>query len=305
MKQIVFSLFCFFSISSFAQEPEWFELGTTWTYRFEMALDFFGEVHQTTLQVTEEVILNDQVCKKIERLEPENNALFGCSSLLPPFYVYESNDSIFFASDYDTTFRLAYDFGAEIGDTWIFDVPVEIFEGLTSYEVTVTDIQTEEIDGQALKVLTLDYEIISGEEYSYVGFNSLEITEYLGRVEKDFIFPFGDWNVCDGAFAQELMCFQSSSMNYLNPDYASCFLSTSQGSKKTGIAIFPNPSDDIISWDTPIDQLRIYDSHGKLTLQNSQVNNTSFLSVKTLDKGLYVIVLENEDGIFSQKLIIQ
>lgn len=305
MKQIVFSIFCIFSISSSAQDAEWFELGTTWTYRFEMALDFFGEVHQTTFEVTEEVILNDKDCKKIERLEPENNFLYGCSSLQPPFYVYESNDSIFFANDYDTTFRLAYDFGAEIGDTWIFEVPVEVFQGITSYETTVTDIQTDQVDGQNVKVLSLSYELIGGEEFSHIGYASAQITEYIGVTEKDFLFPFGDWNVCDGAFEQELMCFQNSSIDYLNPGYASCFLSAIEENTQMDRTIFPNPSADIISWDAPIDQLRIYDSQGKLVLHNRQAQNLSFLSVRSLDSGLYVVVLENEDEISSQKLIIE
>jgi hypothetical protein len=305
MKQFSLLLFCVFSISSFSQEAEWFEIGTTWTYNSRVALDFFDEEHQTTFVVSEEVVFNERLCKKIERLGPENNSLYGCSSLLPPFYVYESNDSVFFANDYDNTFRLAYDFGAEIGDTWVFDVPVEVFEGLTSYEVTVSDIQMEEIDGQALKVLTLDYEVISGDEYSAIGHSSLEITEYLGTIDKDFLFPFGNWNVCDGAWDIELQCFNNSSIDYLNQSFASCFLSADGILAEESIVIYPNPSLGVVSWDKPIDGLQIYDNLGKLVLQRNQIGDTSSLSLEALDVGFYTVVIDREGRLFSQKLLIQ
>gem|GEM_PF-4667078 len=69
--------------------------------------------------------------------------------------------------------------------------------------------------------------------------------------------------------------------------------------------IYPNPASESISWDRPIDELRIFDALGKLVLQRSRMRSTASLSVIDLDPGLYTVVITAEEDNFSQKLILR
>src|SRR5690554_389427 len=103
-------LISFISTGLFAQESIWFETGTSWRYQYQT----FGFLDDITVGaeyvITEQTTLNGQHCAKMEAVGDNSNPL-NCNANPAPYYFYESNDSIFFASDYDNTFRLAFDFG--------------------------------------------------------------------------------------------------------------------------------------------------------------------------------------------------
>src|SRR5690606_1354227 len=145
--------------------------------------------------ITGQTTLNGQPCAKMEAVGDNSNPL-NCNANPAPYYFYESNDSIFFASDYDNTFRLAFDFGAEAGDSWEFTYPVEIYGDYTTYLVTVDSISTIQQDGQDLKVMYLDYDLISGEDFSLMEVQQYTVIEKMGATQIFFV-PFGYWNVCE------------------------------------------------------------------------------------------------------------
>lgn len=315
MKHRFTLIIVFFSLTSFAQESEWFELGTTWTYHHFMAFDFFGEEHQSIYTVTEEVVVNGTPCKKIERMGLGEENLFNCFAFSGPYYVYESNDSVFFANDYDNTFRLAYDFNAEVGDSWVFEVPVENFDEMTTYEVTVNAVDTEMIDGQSLRSLTLDFEVVTGEEYSSIGYNSLQVLEYLGVKENGFLIPFGDWNVCEGAYDLEIQCFDSPSIDYLSSEFGSCVLSLDGVELEAFLAVYPNPADGLIEFEYDLNVssqnaiLSIYDLMGreieKLNLGSEPIG-IKVIDTSDLPDGVYIYELVKDQGqVKSGKIVIQ
>jgi hypothetical protein len=315
MKHLFTLIIVFFSLTSFSQESQWFELGTTWTYHHLMALDFFGEEYQSIYSVTEEVVINGTPCKKIERVGLGEENLFNCFAFSGPYYLYESNDSVFFANDYDNTFRLAYDFNAEVGDSWIFAVPVENFVDFTNYEVTVNAIDTEMIDGQSIRSLTLDFEVVSGEEYSSIGYNSLQVLEYMGVKENGFIIPFGDWNVCEGAYDLEIQCFESSSIDYVSPEFGSCVLSVDGVDSEAGAAIYPNPASDRITVQLvaspahlagEVESIRITDFSGRMVASYSWRGDLASYAISDLAEGMYIVeIVGDEKRISSQKFIVQ
>jgi len=99
-----------------AQTNDWFSTGTSWTYHYTVNQVFQTVDAITTFAITEQAVVNSQPCSKMEVADGGTNP-FLCAPIPPPYYLYESNDSVFYASDYDNTFRLAYDFGAEVGDS--------------------------------------------------------------------------------------------------------------------------------------------------------------------------------------------
>ncbi|WP_127846316.1 T9SS type A sorting domain-containing protein [Psychroflexus aestuariivivens] len=84
-------------------------------------------------------------------------------------------------------------------------------------------------------------------------------------------------------------------------------LSTNKFDKKQNISIYPNPSDLEINIETlaPIQNIKIYDLHGRIVLSqnNSDSNLNLKLDVSNLSKGIYLIKLETSEGQFTQKLI--
>ena len=94
MKYLLTIITCFIVSISSAQTPEWFELGTTWSYKHRLAFDWFSQEYLAEFQVTELTEYNGQACAKIEATD--GNLM--CLSVEPPYYVYESNDSIFYSS---------------------------------------------------------------------------------------------------------------------------------------------------------------------------------------------------------------
>jgi len=80
--------------------------------------------------------------------------------------------------------------------------------------------------------------------------------------------------------------------------YNSVLLSATDFSKDT-FAIYPNPVKETLNINNNSNQrvtAIIYDLNGKLLQSHTIENNTTALSVKSLDQGLYFIVFETETG---------
>ena len=295
MKQIVFSLFCIFSISSSAQDAEWFELGTTWVYNWNSVGDISQADITTTYSVTELTDFLGQPCSKIEAL-PSG---LGCLHNEPPYYMYESNDTVYYATEEMDSFAIGmiYSDGAE----WIYTVD---WNGTQeSMSANVSGLTTVNIDGQELAALQVTYSHLSGLEGMIEMFPATRtVWQYMGDPAM-FIIPFGKFGICDIESNLELRCFSSPSLNYLNQDFSSCTLSSDEVQKERQI-FFPNPAEENISWTEPIDQISLFDATGKLLLQK-QINGEQSLSVEHLPSGFYTVIFQDGDTNFSQKLIIR
>jgi len=292
MKQFSTLLLVILSASVSAQT--WFEVGTTWTYNHQEAFDWNQEEYLAEFQVTEMVEHNGRACSKIE------STLGGlpCLSVQPPYYMYESNDSIFYSSESMDDFELALVFNET--DSWMFTITNEIYT--ESYQVSVLNSQIENIGGADLRVLTLDY-LNTGEGINEIFPSEIEVIEYVGGLSY-FMVPFGNAGTCDGAYNIRLRCFSSPSFNYQNPEFSSCTLSSADVEYlETGL-VYPNPARQTISWNEPFEELLVFDITGKLVLHDRQVISKSTLSVSDLEAGIYMIRLKREGSFFSQKLII-
>ncbi|MGB6035487.1 MAG: T9SS type A sorting domain-containing protein [Cryomorphaceae bacterium] len=292
MKQIVFSLFCIFSMPSFAQDAQWFELGTTWTFNHLMAFDSNQDEYLAEFEVTEITEFNGVTCSKVESTQGG----LWCISVEPPYYFYESNDSIFYAVENMDHFELAFVFDGS--DSWVFPFMYQEFS--QEFLVSLSSSEIISVDGFSLKRQELNYSAI-GEVYVDM-LSELEVIEYVGALET-FIIPFGTGGACDGACNIQLRCFSSPTFDYQNPEFSSCTLSSDEVQKERQV-FFPNPAAENISWAEPIDQISLFDATGKLLLQK-QINGEQSLSIEHLPSGFYTVIFQDGDTNFSQKLIIE
>lgn len=294
MKQFSFFVFLIFSISSSAQDSQWFELGTTWTFSHEFAFDQNQQEYIAEFQVTEILEYNGHLSSKIESTQGG----LTCLSVQPPYYLYESNDSVFYSSGSLEGFELAYIFGGS--ESWIFPV-ISDFSYAEDYLITVMDSEVENIGGLDIEVLTLEY-LNSGEGINEIYPTNIRVIEYVGALNF-FVVPFGNFGLCDGEYNIKLRCFSSPSFDYQNPEFTSCTLSLDEVQKNHQI-FFPNPAAENISWAEPIDQISVFDATGKLLLQK-QINGEQSLSVEHLPSGFYTVLFQDGDTNFSQKIIIE
>jgi hypothetical protein len=286
----------FLSFLSFGQSPEWFELGTTWTYNWNgvadpQQIDYTYEY--SVIEVTEHL---GQTCSKIEPLESG----FGCLVLQPPYYMYHSNDTIYYANDFMDEFQIGYILAE--GASWQYSLS---FGGETTvFQVSVQETGSVNIDGLEIPSYSLLYIPVSGSGAVSIFPNERTVVSYLGDLDL-FIIPFGKDGVCDFETGETLRCYESPTLNYLNPEFTSCTLSNTDIEPLEEAVLYPNPSSGLLQWNTPLESLEVFDALGKCVVRKRQLNNSSSLSVSDLPPGFYTAILEREGQFFSQKLIIQ
>ena len=128
----------------FAQETTWFESGSSFIYNYQTVAS--PDQHQVAFEISETVFAGrDCVKMKVVGGYP-----FLCTPFDTPIYFYESNDSVFFAMEVDDSFRLAYNFNAEVGSGWEYALPVS--ESVIDYfNVEVMAVNTSMVDGNEVK----------------------------------------------------------------------------------------------------------------------------------------------------------
>lgn len=238
-----------------AQQASWFEPGTTWTYNFQ---DLSGAYFQTHFVIQPDVLQN-QECVKMETV---GDYPLQCSPFQKPFYFYQSNDSIFYASEIDSVFRLAYNFNATVGESWEYVVPSSI-EGLAdTFNVEVLTVNTVNIEGNDVKELLLNYQNISVNHYLEIFPQEMAVMEFIGSSGSLFI-PTGQVAFCDSETAVKLQCYSSQTMDYTNPDFGSCTLSLNENAGIEPLSVYPNPTQRMVYFSEYSD-FRLMDLSGRI-----------------------------------------
>lgn len=304
-------LFTLISSSLFAQDGGWFQTGATWTYNytFPPVLPILPpEVVQAQYTITEQTELNDQPCAKMEAIGDDPNPMY-CNVLTAPYYVYESNDSIFFANDFDNTFRLVYNFGAEQGDTWDLIYTSEYNEGETAHLVTVDSVYNTVIDGETLKVMDLSYDYVSGNDEAGIMRHTATVTQRLGAFEPfSILFGYRIFGLCEAYYNETLQCYTDPDISYLSPDFQSCTLGLNDPEVSASIEISPNPSSDYIniaSLQSLILEIKIYTIAGQLVYSEVAQNQEHRINTSKFESGFYLISIETEQGIGVKKLVVE
>lgn len=128
-------------------------------------------------------------------------------------FTYQSNDSVFHWDQ--TEFKLLFDFGAQVGDTWVISTQTSNFGCGDSSQVEVIGIGTE---------------VINGTTYRYLDLASTSTSEWRlqGRYNERFarsIFPFARQHDCEGVTEWDQLtfkCFKDDDFALFNPSGEDC-----------------------------------------------------------------------------------
>lgn len=285
-----------------AQNLPWLEVGSEWIYQHGV---WSGPDHvQVTYGITEQTTFAGRECAKMERLS--TNGL-GCISLQDPYYFYVSNDSLYYANESDSTFRLIADFGASVGDSWEYHVITDLDNPVVvdTFLVTVNGVSILSVEGEGLRQLELGFEWLGSSFYEdqwivpYSGFPAI-ITEVIGG--NGFFAPFGQLGFCDYETNVTFQCFESPSFSYLNPEYPSCnyVVSVDENNRDTSLNIFPNPASEAIEIEVPeiwrhqTGTVQLNSSTGKVVYDESSVlTNLLHIPLGHLPRGMYFLSIQS------------
>ena len=213
---------------------------------------------------------------------------YSCTQRPKRDIIYQDGSKIYYYHREDLTFRLLYDFNAEIGDT----IQVRLWDGHdNSFDYVYFLVDSIEY---------VDYSYISLKRFIYrsrvlidgnlTGNDFLhEILEGIGSTINLFYWPNN--GLCDGLVVRDLICFEHPDYGIYSQNPDECNLTTSftpSSGEEDSITIFPNPTNQILRIATQLTyrEIEIYDLSGRRVLESQPIN---FIDISGLAKGLYVI----------------
>lgn len=295
MKHIFTLLFLSLFFNSNAQI--WIDQGAVWHYDWTGA----GYGGYDRLEYNEDTLIDGVNCQKIER----NRYNFGTdqagdvislgesTSLLGMTHV--SGDTVFYRAD--NQFYVLYNFGAQVGDTWIIST---VNSNLDTYcndtsRVEVMDIGTISINSNSYRYITLESTFNSSMVLQGTFVERFGQTSSGGQT----LFPtvMGcDLNVAYDFDYYNFRCFEDNSFSLYNPNGGSCgyVVGIDNNLDEESVKLYPNPVQNELTIKNSNSQTVIIvnvlgDEVGRYSIKSNQ----QIIDVSNLHKGIYFMKFEN------------
>lgn len=284
-----------------ANSQTWIQKGSIWHYDYWN----LGEVGFYKLNYDRDTMIEGHNCQIITDTiykfygSPNNTVIYAGKSSNNLEYTYNKGDSIFFYRD--STFYLLYDFGANIGDSWLISNDTTL--GCQPTTLLVTDTGHISVNNKNLRWIYIE----SNAEAKY--FMSGKVIETIGFFQSNTqsmnttLFPREV--VCDSMVPVEydflnFKCYNDSSGLVYNPSGEDCeyyWVHQSINNAKnlnSSIKIFPNPTSNNANFrfSSPITEacyLYLYSSTGKQLVVNEIQKGITSLKVdlSNFNSGIY------------------
>ena len=151
-------------ITSISTAQLWVQPGATWFYEYEQGSIICWGSTAIKYHYEDDIQLGGQLCQEFKQTTYSNQGTVLDSNTTTLGYTYTSGDTVFYW--HHNQFFILFDFGAQIGDSWIISDSVDAnfmdntICGDTS-SVTVSDIGTTQIDGSVYRTITLEKDTLS------------------------------------------------------------------------------------------------------------------------------------------------
>jgi hypothetical protein len=123
-------------------------------------------------------------------------------------YIYSSNDTVY--RYYNGSYKMLYDFGASVGDTWVVDEQHDFGMEDSTGTISVDSISQEIINNQTLQVL-----YTATEDTSFWGYYG-KVTERMGCLF--YLFPLPSNGVVDAYGQSGLRCYYDDEFGWYHHD---------------------------------------------------------------------------------------
>lgn len=296
---LVILLLTFCSKSTIGQT--WAPLGAEWHYSYS-SFWFEGFVKISSV---EDTIINNINCKKLEKENVIYNHLTGeiDTNFLGHEYMYADTNKVYiFISD---QFYTLYDFGANIGESWIIPRNDDL-QGICNDEgeVFVADTGHVYINGQFLRTIRVE-----SSPDSHWSFVPGDIIEKIGPGSAYMLPEPTIVCVADVYEGGPLRCYEDDVFGiYSTGIYDDCdYLVSIPETEISEVKLYPNPCNELLNIDFPDNchefATRIFDVDGRQIYENSNCNTSIQINMAHLNPGVYILLIVYPTGTFSHKII--
>ncbi len=227
-----------------------------------------------------------------------------CQALSLPLYAYTSNDSVYYATAADSTYRLAVLSAAQAGDSWY--ITGDAGFGVDSNLVEVVSTEQYEVDGGSLNRFTCEV-TPSDQGFFETGVNPTVLSERIGSLN-GMLFPLGTVAACDVTADIVLMCYSDDTYAFTAPEFESCILHSETHGAPPEATLFPNPASGILFFKAavPVRHIRIIDGSGR-TVKTAEMRGMpeGSIDLTTLAGGLYILILETDGSEIREKILVR
>ena len=300
MKTILFNLLILISFSINAIAQEFAPIGAKWYFQESYA--WSNDIGFIFYESIGDTVINNFSCRMIYKDKS------SCCIQENYHFLYQSHDSIFQYNSASETFNLLFDFGAEIGDSWVLRTNPDGYlysDSVTCSVDSISFLQYSATD--SLKILHVTLE--SPEYYiSYFGDTiyytaNFEIIEKIGF--RSALLLSDCIRICDGNFEGSVRCYEDSEVGLIMFDSVACdYTPVKNLENKKEILVFPNPVRDKIfieTQDLKIDKIMLISSEGNqfpISFHNNEID------ISSLSVGIYFLKFQTNKGIFTKKIIV-
>ncbi|MBZ0242131.1 MAG: T9SS type A sorting domain-containing protein [Bacteroidales bacterium] len=300
-------IFCLLLTNGFSQV--WIDSNAKWTFDYfnvaESGTWRFEYTHDTLIQGHQSQLIKST---KYRYFGPGTSIINSDN-----IYTYSSNDSVFYFKD--DKFFLLYDFGAQIGDTWVVAIDTTFDACQDTAIVQVVDTGSITINGLEHRTITL--ETISASLYALNGLCVERFGIHPTTYEHcNFGFLPG-YQYCEGGpiFDYDLLtfrCYEDAGFPAYNATNKDCdTLTSSKELASEGLKIYPNPAKSVLNIDFPANydvlhsKIEIINTNGQIILPSKPFSHSTQLDIKSLAPGLYIVKIQNNETLIRRRLIIQ
>ncbi|MBG0781861.1 MAG: T9SS type A sorting domain-containing protein [Bacteroidales bacterium] len=293
MKTLMTLICCVLLTNGFGQV--WIDSHAKWTF------DYFNVAETGTWrwEYTHDTIIQSHLSQVINATKYRYGGSGTSSINYGNTYTYHSNDSVFYLKD--NKFFLLYDFGANIGDTWIIAIDTIFNACQDTAIVQVVDTGNLIINGNFYRTIRL--ETISESIYALNGL----CVEKFGIVpttyeNSNFGFLPGYQYCEEGPIIDydllTFRCYEDSSFPTFNPTNMDCDTLTSTSELVIEkFNVYPNPAKSKLYIKSPknsVSNVEIIDMNGRLIVSQQCKNN---VDISKLKNGIYIVRIITDDKI--------
>lgn len=288
----------------------WIDEGAVWHYE----LTTIGHSGIIKYEYTKDTLIDGQNCQVITGTQysigftQQGISYLISESNISPQYTYASGDTVFYWNHNEEKFFVLYNFGAEVGDTWIianeppsngWSIDPETDNEYSEIEVIATG--TIEINSEEYRYIEVKptYGSLLGFEGIYVErFGNAEetISEYHRLFPNTYDYTHGASGLAIEWYRTRLNCYQDNSFPKYSPiDLEDCeYLLTTLGMESLDLdelKYYPTPSTDIFTIENPYPEtlfVDIYDAQGSL-VDKTEINSLdkAEIDLSNYKNGLY------------------
>ena len=295
----LFVIFLVLIINSILPAQTFAPVGAEWYYCEGHA--FSDDETFIKATVTKDTVIQNKQSRKIV-------SDWVCWNVSEIQYVHSSGDSVFLFDPLLNSFKLIYDFGADVGDT--IRIPIVDWDGsIDSVLVSIEVVSTIEINNIELRHQFVTYLVkdsFSGgiQFYSY----SSEVAEIIGDINFLFNFPVNASIVCDANYSCGLRCYEDSYLGHYETGQApSCnFISVGlEEPTVNSLGLYPNPTINKVYFATTplnIKLIELIDHTGRFV---KKFFTSEEISLAGLNDGMYFLKITDEQNKWHLEKVIK